>query len=184
MSAQTHGPGALHARLAAVAPHAAGRLHPNDRIRLVRALELHHAGFRTPPEHVGWQRRDVPYRLLYVGLTRDRARLFADLRARAERMAAEGLEAEVRSLLQRVDSSVPALQGIGYRQFVDVVRGRMTREEAVRLMQRDTARYAKRQWTWFSAEPDVRWIDVDAAGGVAGVAAGIERMLEDEGLSA
>ena len=181
--AQTHGSAALHEQLAAVAPQAAGRVHPNDRIRLVRALELHRAGFPTPAEHVGWQQRDVPFRLLYVGLTRDRTRLFSELRGRAERMANDGLEAEVLALLERVDASVPALQGIGYRQFVDVVRGLRSRDEAVRLMQRDTVRYAKRQWTWFSAEPDIRWVDVDAAGGIAGIAATIERMLEDGGLT-
>ena len=54
----------------------------------------------------------------------------------------------------------------------------------VSLMQRDTVRYAKRQWTWFSSEPDIRWIDVDAAGGPPGVAAVVARMLRDEGLTA
>ena len=181
--ARTRGPAALHEQLAAVAPHAAGRVHPNDTIRLVRALELHRAGFPTPAEHVGWQQRDVPFHLLHVGLTRERLRLFSALRSRAETMANDGLETEVRTLLERVDASAPALQGIGYRQFVDVVRGRLPREEAIRLMQRDTVRYAKRQWTWFSAEPDIRWIDVDAAGGIPGTVATIERMLEEGGLT-
>lgn len=181
--ARAQGSPALHAQLAAVAPAAAQRLHPNDRLRLVRARELHRAGFPTPAEHVGWQRRDVPYHLLYVGLTRERPRLFSDLQARAARMAADGLETEVRALLDRVDSTVPALQGIGYRQFVDVVRGRLTRVEAIRLMQRDTVRYAKRQWTWFSAEPDLRWLDVDEAGGIAGAAGRIQSMLQEEGVT-
>ena len=182
--ARTHGSSALHAQLAAVAPRAAERLHPNDRVRLVRAIELHRAGFPTPAEHVEWQRRDSPYRLLHVGLTRERTRLFSDLRARAARMADDGLEDEVRRLLARVESSAPALQGIGYRQFVDVVSGRLGRDDAIRLMQRDTVRYAKRQWTWFSAEPDVRWLDVDATGGIEGTAAAIESLLEDECLTA
>ena len=54
--------------------------------------------------------------------------------------------------------------GIGYRQFAAALRGRMSADEALRLMVRDTCRYAKRQMTWFSREPEVRWIDVDRGG--------------------
>ncbi len=97
--------------------------------------------------------------------------LVAALEARAARRAAAGLEEEVRELLARgYDERSPAMNGIGYREFVRVVRGTLARPEAIRLMQRDTTRYAKRQHTWFSREPGVEWIDVDAAGGADGVA--------------
>jgi tRNA dimethylallyltransferase len=65
------------------------------------------------------------------------------------------------------------MQGIGYRQFVEVALGRMDAAAALALMQRDTVRYARRQHTWFAREPGIEWMDVDPAGGVAAVAAAI-----------
>lgn len=94
-------------------------------------------------------------------------------------MVAAGLATEVRTLLGRgYDPSLPAMHGIGYREFARVVQGSLGAAEALRLMQRDTVRYAKRQWTWFSREPDVHWLDVDLCGGPEGVAAIVERQLE------
>jgi tRNA dimethylallyltransferase len=181
--AAARGAPALHAWLLALAPEVARRLHPNDRVRVVRALERHRAAPGGPPEQVRWRQRETPYTLLFVGLTRDRGRLYADLRRRATAMAANGLAEEVRRVLAHAGSApVPGLQGIGYRQFVDVVRGRASAAEAVRLMQQETVRYAKRQWTWFAREPEIRWIDVDEAGGVEGTASMIGTLAAAGGL--
>jgi tRNA dimethylallyltransferase len=181
--AESEGSGALHARLAAVAPEAARRLHPNDHVRIVRALELHRAGYAPPSAGGRWREPDIAYRLLYVGLTRERGVLYAALRARAAAMATRGLEEEVQRLLNRgADPTLPALQGIGYRQFVDVARGRLDRSQALRLMQRETVRYAKRQWTWFAREPQIHWLHLEQAGGAEGAADGIAKRLEAEGL--
>jgi tRNA dimethylallyltransferase len=90
-------------------------------------------------------------------------------------MVAAGLLDEVRGLLRRGCAPArPAMQGIGYRQFVEVALGRLEAAAALALMQRDTVRYARRQLTWFTREPDIEWIDVEAAGGVEAVAAAIE----------
>src|SRR5437763_704404 len=109
--------------------------------------------------------------VLYVGLTLDRPRLDERLRRRAAGMVAAGLEDEVRGLLARgYAPALPAMQGIGYREFARVIAGDLARDEALRLMQRDTLRYARRQGTWFAREPARHWIDVDAVdGGAAGV---------------
>lgn len=181
--AVTAGAAALHARLEALAPDVARRLHPHDRVRVVRALEVHRADRAAPTEPTRWRSPETPYTLLYVGLTRDRARLYADLRARAAAMARQGLADEVRGLLARFGAEpLPALEGIGYRQFIDVVRGRATATEALRHMQRETVRYAKRQWTWFAREPGIQWVDVDRAGGVEGAADTIWKLAETGGL--
>jgi tRNA dimethylallyltransferase len=181
--AASEGAHALHARLAEVAPDAAQRVHPNDHVRIIRALELQRAGYAPPSAHRHWQDAEIAYRLLYVGLTRRRDVLSAALRARAAAMASQGIEQEVRHLLDRgTEPTLPALQGIGYRQFLEVVRGRLDRAQALRLMQRETVRYAKRQWTWFAREPQIRWLDVDEAGGAEGAADAIAKMLEAEGL--
>ncbi|HEU5194753.1 MAG TPA: tRNA (adenosine(37)-N6)-dimethylallyltransferase MiaA, partial [Methylomirabilota bacterium] len=79
-------------------------------------------------------------------------------------------------------AGLSAMQGIGYRQFCEVAAGGMNEARALRLMQRDTTRYAKRQVSWFAREPDVTWLDVEACGGPDGVAARIEAMLAKEGV--
>jgi len=180
--AAAHGRAAVHACLAAAAPAMARRLHPNDAVRVVRALELLRAGRPVGDERHRWRDARAPFRLTYVGLTMDRAALVRRLRARAAAMVAAGLEEEVRALLGRgYGPELPALQGIGYRQFVGVAQGTLEHEAALALMQRDTLRYARRQRTWFAREPDLTWIDVTGADEVDGVAAAIEATFERGG---
>lgn len=174
---------ALHARLAAQAPTLARRLHPNDHVRVIRALELVRAGSPAGDAQTRWRQSPTEDALVYVGLTLDRPRLDERLRQRASRMVSSGLEGEVRSLLGHgFAPTLPAMHGIGYRQFVRVVAGELDATEALRLMQRDTLRYARRQWTWFAREPGLSWIDVEAVdNGPVGVAAAIEARLKQEG---
>jgi tRNA dimethylallyltransferase len=178
--AASEGRAALHARLAAAAPALARRLHPNDEVRVVRALERLRAGSAVGDAQVRWRAAETPWSVTYVGLTLGRARLAHRLAARAEAMVASGLLDEVRALLRRgYGPALPAMQGIGYRQFVEVALGRLDAAAALALMQRDTVRYARRQHTWFAREPGIEWIDVEAAGGAEGAARAIEARLQD-----
>jgi tRNA dimethylallyltransferase len=183
--AGAHGAPALHARLAAVAPETARRLHPNDRVRIVRALEIHaRPGGPAPEGGAGdWAAPPGAWRLLMIGLGRNRAALNAAIAERARAMVARGMMDEVRRLREAgYEPSRPPMDGIGYRQLALAMQGRMTVEEAVRLMIRDTTRYAKRQMTWFARDPEVRWLDVDAAGGIEGAAESVQKHLTQEGL--
>lgn len=165
----------LHERLQHEVPSVAARLHPNDSVRIIRALELGRAG-RT--EQRAWHGMAPGAPSFYLGLTMDREHLVARLRARCAAMVAAGLAAEVERLLQRgYDESLPAMHGIGYRDFVRVVRGKTREEDALRAMQRDTVRYAKRQVTWFRREPGIEWIDIEREGGPERVAAFVEGRL-------
>jgi tRNA dimethylallyltransferase len=172
---------ALHARLTVEAPAVARRLHPNDQVRVMRALEVVRAGDTLLPQSA-W--RDVgPYAVTYFGLTMDRKALARRLEARATAFVATGLLAEVERLLERgFDPSLPSFQSIGYREFAQVARAALTPVEALRLMQRDTVRYAKRQWTWFAREPGIEWIDVERAGGASGTADAIASKLARGGV--
>jgi tRNA dimethylallyltransferase len=132
---------------------------------------------------VRWREGTSPWRVIYVGLALERGELARRLATRAAAMVTAGLLDEVGALLARgYHAGLAAMQGIGYRQFTEVMAGRLSGEEALRLMQRDTVRYAKRQMTWFAREPDVAWLDVQAAGGADGVASRIEAMLAKEGV--
>ena len=180
--AAREGAHALHERLAVAAPEMARRLHPNDRVRVVRALELVRAGSAVGDAQVRWRSGGNDYTLVYVGLTMARPALDERLTARARAMVERGLAGEVRALLDRgYHADLPAMRGIGYRQFVDVVRGRLGTEDAMTLMVRDTLRYARRQWTWFAREPAITWIDARTERDVTGR---IEQMVKDRGLIA
>ncbi|MBI4561708.1 MAG: tRNA (adenosine(37)-N6)-dimethylallyltransferase MiaA [Candidatus Rokubacteria bacterium] len=180
---QSHGVGTLHRRLARVDPEAARRIFPKDKVRIIRALEIYHQTghpFGTPSH---WRESRPPWNLLMIGLTMPRQTLAPALQRRVEVMVARGLRAEVEGLLEAgYGESLPAMNGIGYRHFAWVIRGRLSEAEAIRLMKRDTLRYAKRQRTWFAREPELRWIDVPSAGGPDGAAEAIAKLTELGGL--
>jgi len=169
-------PGTLHARLAAVDPLAAARIHPRNTRRLIRALEVF--------EHTGrpisaLQRRGDPVgRAVQVGLTMDREALYRRIDARVDAQIAAGLVEEVRRLLDRgYARTLPAMAGLGYKEIVEYLRGAVPLEEAVRRLKRNTRRFAKRQYTWFRRDPRIRWVDVAGLPAEA-VAARIEAVLE------
>jgi tRNA dimethylallyltransferase len=178
------GPEALHRRLAHARPDLAARIHPRDRIRLVRALEIETlapGGARAGT--AGWAATAAPFRLLVAGLTRERALLNRRLAERCDDMLARGLLDEVRALRAAgVPDAAPGMTGIGYRECVAQLAGRLDAPEARRRMVRDTQRYAKRQMTWFARDAEIRWIDVDRAGGLDAAAEIVGKLVEEEGL--
>jgi len=175
--AAAEGRASLHARLSLAAPAVARRLHPNDHVRVVRALELARAG-ASILEQERWREPGDAYEVTYFGLTMDREALARRLVARAAAFVDAGLREEVDRLLAKgYDPSLPSLSSIGYREFVRVARGEIDAGEALRLMQRDTVRYAKRQWTWFARESGIAWIDVEKIGGVGATAERIATAL-------
>jgi tRNA dimethylallyltransferase len=175
---------ALYARLGREAPALARGLHPHDTVRVIRALERARTAGAAGPAPWRWTRGRVEgYDLVYVGLTVERAVLRQRLAERAREMVAAGLADEVRGLLARgYEAELPAMQGIGYRQFIPVVQGRLSPADALAAMQRETVRYARRQWTWFAREPEIQWCDLGLAGGAGGAAAIIERRLRERSL--
>jgi tRNA dimethylallyltransferase len=156
------GEGALYAELVGVDPAAAIKIHPNDLRRTVRALEVYYLRDRTisdfQQEHA-FKDRPYPFRLLF--LTRERKELYPRIETRVDQMIADGLEAEVRRLFdQGYADTLPSMQGLGYKHFMDLFHGRSSQEDAVALLKRDTKRYAKRQFTWFRREPEAAWVDI------------------------
>jgi tRNA dimethylallyltransferase len=154
---ETRRPGALHRLLRRLDPDAAARIHENDVPKVTRALEVCLLT-RRPITELFREGRDAleGYRTLKIGLFPDRDALYARLDERTERMFACGLVDEVRAILERgFSSNSKALESLGYRQAIQVLRGELTVKEAVFYTQRDTRRYAKRQMTWFRREPDL-----------------------------
>jgi tRNA dimethylallyltransferase len=154
-----HGRGHLHARLAALDPVAASRIHPNNTRRVIRALEVM---LRTGrPISALQYRRGPSGPVAIVGLTTDRAGLSRRIDARISEQRAAGLVDEVRGLLASgVPRSAPSMQGLGYKEIAGWLAGEYGEHEAVRRLARNTRGYAKRQLTWFRRDARVVWVDV------------------------
>lgn len=149
----------LHARLAAVDPAAAARIHPHNVRRVARALEVFELTGRPISAAEGGAGKEL-YDVLYIGLTMDRRRLYARIDARVHEQLQQGLLAEVAALSRRFSPRLPALQGLMYREAIAYRRGLLSRAEMIRLMQRGNRRYAKRQYAWFRREPRIAWLSI------------------------
>jgi len=159
--AEHEGSEVLHAELAAIDPESAARLHPNDLIRIVRALEVFHQSGRPlsqlQNEH-GFNTEH--YRTLKIGLTCEREILYDRIDRRSEAMFQKGLLEEAEQILQAgYDPGLKIFRTIGYRQAFAFLRGEITRDEAVEDLKRCTRRYAKQQVTWFRKDKSIIWLE-------------------------
>ncbi len=162
--AAREGAGALHRRLAVLDPPAAARIHPHDTVRLERALEVVVTSGRRLSD---WQAAhgfaDAPYDALVFGLMVEPAVLAARIAARAEGMIARGFVDEVRALVARgIPAGAAAWRAVGYRELRAYVEGACDLPTALAAATAATRRFARRQRTWFRAEPDVVWRDPQA----------------------
>jgi tRNA dimethylallyltransferase len=162
-------PHRLHHRLAALDPEAARAIHPNDRRRIVRALELGtRTGTRASQLRATHRFTDRPYRALVLVLDPGVAELDARIDARATAMIEAGLLRECRWLREHgYGPELRPLQSIGYRHMMPVVDGVDTLANAVEGIRRDTRRFARRQRTWFRAVPDAEWLHPDESDALA-----------------
>ena len=148
-------------RLRQVDPDSAARLHLSDRKRILRALEVYEETGRTITAH-NLETQKVPprYDPVWLGLSfADRAALYRRIDRRVDLMLEHGLLEEIRSLLDRgVPRTATALQAIGYKEFLPVLEGKRTPEEAAEEVKRGSRRYAKRQLTWFRRTEKIHWI--------------------------
>ena len=149
-------------RLREIDPESAARLHPSNRRRIIRALEIYYETGQTMTEH-DRQTQAVPpkYVPLRLGLNfANRQTLYDRIDLRAKRMFEQGLADEVRALLDAgVPETATAMQAIGYKEGVRALEGEISMDEALAQVQQSSRRYAKRQLTWFRRNPDVRWLD-------------------------
>ena len=159
--AEAEGIQPLLEELAQVDPESTGRLHPSDRKRIIRALEVYRETGITITEH-NRRTREVPpkYRPVWLGLDfSDRAALYRRIDRRVEAMLEAGLLEEIRSLLESgIPESCTAMQAIGYKEFLPVLRGERALCDAAAEVRQSSRRYAKRQLTWFRRNQAIHWI--------------------------
>ncbi len=166
--AETHGAEALHAMLRELDPEAAEATHPNNVKRVVRAIEICRTTGCTKSELDRRSREvDSPYNALVLGLRyTNRDILYDRIGRRVDIMLADGLVEETKKLREMgvFETCLTAAQAIGYKELFPYLDGVSTLDEVTDTLKKATRHYAKRQITWFSAKPYVRWITADGDG--------------------
>jgi tRNA dimethylallyltransferase len=159
LQAEQEGVDALHARLHALDPVAAGRIDPRNVRRVVRALEVCLTTGR--PISGQQQKSPPPYSILLIGLSLPRVELYQRIDRRIEHMVTAGLEDEVRRLVAHgFGFDLPAMSGVGYGQFAPLLSGQGTLEDAVCEIKRATRRFVRHQSNWFRHDdPRVHWFN-------------------------
>jgi tRNA dimethylallyltransferase len=156
--ADRHGPKHLHDRLKELDPAAANTIHPNNIVRVIRAIEVAMTADKTMSEYQEQHRfADSPYNVMMLGIDIDRDLLYSRINERVDKMIDAGLKEEVERLLEMGYSrDLKSMRSVGYKEMCAHVIDGLPIEEAAELIKRDSRRYAKRQMTWFRKE-DVRW---------------------------
>lgn len=151
----------MHARLQDADPEAASAIHPHNVRRVVRALEMAEGGSSYAHQAAAFRVRRPVYDVRFVGLTMDRAALYARIDARVDGMVSDGLLEEVARLLEEGSrDALTSSQAIGYKELVPVLDGSAELQQALDDVKRASRRFAKRQLTWFRGDRRVEWIDV------------------------
>ncbi|HEV2578886.1 MAG TPA: tRNA (adenosine(37)-N6)-dimethylallyltransferase MiaA [Acidobacteriaceae bacterium] len=158
--AARRGPEYLHRLLRRLDPAAAAAIHPNDVPKIIRSIEVTLAA--RQPQSEQWRAgrdRLQGFRVLQIGLNPARAELYARINERAARMFDAGLMEETRAAQERFGDACRALASLGYAQAAALLRGEMTRAEAIAAAQQGHRNYAKRQMTWFRRDKQIEWLD-------------------------
>ena len=163
LMAETIGKSELHKKLALVDREYADSVSENNVKKVVRALTFFEMTGEKLSEHNKREReRSSPFDFAYFVLTMDRKKLYERIDKRVDLMFDMGLVDEVKALMAKgYDKSLVSMQGIGYKEVIDYLNGKMSLEECIDIIKRDTRHFAKRQLTWFKREKVVTYIDKD-----------------------
>lgn len=168
--------GRLYNLLKGIDPEAASRITPNDKRRIIRALEVCLKSDSIMSEMQRMMTKPLPYEFIKIGLLRDRKELYRLIEQRVDEMIKAGLVDEVRTVMSLIKEHSEAvyrithhalrithhssMQAIGYKEIALYLNGKITLQEAISLIKRGTKRYAKRQFTWFKKEEGIQWVDI------------------------
>ena len=160
--AENEGAEKLHAMLADVDPEYAANIHHNNVKRVARALEYYRLTGEKMSEHnKNAKEKETPYNLAFFVLNMDREKLYERINLRVDIMMNNGLEQEVRKLIEMGYSpELVSMQGLGYKEFIPYFNGEISLEQVVDDIKKYTRRFAKRQLTWFRGQTNGTWLDM------------------------
>ena len=153
----------LHAELIKVDPEYAATVHPNNAVRVMRALEIYYTTGTTMTQQIAASRpAEKPYDVLYLATGfNDRSKLYENIEKRVDIMVQLGVLAEAEYVYKNKDSFVNSAAAIGYKEFFPYFEGTQTLEECIDTLKKSSRHYAKRQLTWFNRMEDINWLMVD-----------------------
>ena len=136
------------------------KISPNDKKRIIRVLEIYHATGKTKTEQeIESRKKPVEYDYKVYAINWDRQVLYERINKRVDIMIEQGLIEEVKKIKQKYKTFPTAMQGLGYKEVVEYLEGKCTKEEMIKKIKLETRRYAKRQLTWFRKNKQTIWID-------------------------
>lgn len=157
---ETEGNLALYEELQKVDPEQAEKIHPNNKRRVIRALEVYQATEKTLSERRSEQSKTSKYDYYIIGLKMDREALYEKINKRVDSMIKNGLIEEVQHLYAQGYEHTQAMKAIGYKELIPYIKGEADLASAVELLKRNSRRYAKRQYTWFKNQMNIHWYDI------------------------
>lgn len=157
---ETEGNLALYEELQKVDPEQAEKIHPNNKRRVIRALEVYQATEKTLSERRSEQSKTSKYDYYIIGLKMDREALYEKINKRVDSMIKNGLIEEVQHLYAQGYEHTQAMKAIGYKELIPYIKGEADLDSAVELLKRNSRRYAKRQYTWFKNQMNIHWYDI------------------------
>ena len=153
------GIGSLRIALKLLDPEHYSRVDLKNHKRIIRALEICESTGKPYTSFLKKERRQRDFRIIKIGLNRDRNELFERINLRVEKMISSGLEEEALKLFP--ERHLNALNTVGYRELFEYFENKLTREKAIELIKRNTRRYAKRQLTWWGKDETIQWFHPD-----------------------
>lgn len=151
----------MHERLKSLNSNISERIHPNNVKRVIRAIEILETTGNPINEFSKSYQKTTDYDFIFIGLNRDRDELYQRINRRVDELIKAGLAEEVKELMARgLKETDIAMKGIGYKEVISYFNGKYDIDEAIRLIKRNTRRYAKRQITWFKRDPYIHWINI------------------------
>ncbi|GIM32783.1 tRNA (adenosine(37)-N6)-dimethylallyltransferase MiaA [Paraclostridium bifermentans] len=151
----------MYEKLKSLDEEAANRIHKNNTKRVIRAIEVCMSG-KKMSDFSNDLKLNEKYEPIIIVLNRDREHLYRRINKRVDIMISQGLEDEVKTLLNMgYSSDLVSMQGIGYKEIIKYLNNEYTYEEAIEIIKRDSRRYAKRQLTWFRRYENAKWFDLD-----------------------
>ena len=152
----------LYERAKQIDEKAIEKISPNDKKRILRILEIYHATGKTKTQQeIESRKKEVEYDYKVYALDWDRQKLYDRINKRVDMMIEQGLIEEVKQILDKYDTFPTAMQGLGYKEVVEYLEGKLTKEEMIEKIKMETRRYAKRQLTWFRKNKQTIWLDAE-----------------------
>lgn len=159
--AEEKGRETLHKMLVELDPKAADAIHPNNTVKIVRALERLKEGEGQIKQFSDINEETKDYNVILIGLTRDRAELYDRINKRVEMLIEEGLVSEVKGLMDMgLTQENISMKGIGYKEIMDHLDGKYSLDETIDIVKKNTRHYAKKQLTWFRRYDKMNWYNI------------------------